>query len=256
MDFLLYIIAGASVGFIVGLTGIGGGALMTPLLLLFGFPPNIAIGTDLMYAGLTKASGAWTHHKQGHVDWRILKYLAAGSITASLITGVVLSHFFESSEQYGYLLTTVLGAMLLFTAAAIILRPWLQRWSNGLISSSNTRLTVITTLTGVILGVLVTLSSVGAGAIGTAVLMILYPMLRSTQVVGTDIAHAVPLTLAAGAIHMYLGNVDFSLLGALLIGSIPAIHVASRIAKHIPETILRNALASMLFGLGLKYSLF
>ncbi|MFL0807185.1 MAG: sulfite exporter TauE/SafE family protein [Oceanobacter sp.] len=256
MDFLLYIIAGASVGFIVGLTGIGGGALMTPLLLLFGFPPNIAIGTDLMYAGLTKASGAWVHHKQGHVNWHILKYLAAGSITASLITGVALSHFFESSEQYGYLLTTVLGAMLLFTAMAIILRPWLQRWSNGFLNASEGRRIAVTTLTGVILGVLVTLSSVGAGAIGTALLMILYPALRSTHVVGTDIAHAVPLTLAAGAIHMYLGNVDFSLLGALLIGSIPAIHVASRLAKRIPETILRNALASMLFGLGIKYSLF
>ena len=256
MDFLLYIITGAAVGFVVGLTGIGGGALMTPLLLLFGFPPNIAIGTDLMYAGLTKASGAWTHHKQGHVNWSILKYLAAGSITASLITGIALSHFFETSEQYGYLLTTVLGAMLLFTAGAIICRPLLQQWSSRLLGKSNKRIALITVLSGIVLGVLVTLSSVGAGAIGTALLMILYPLLRSTHVVGTDIAHAVPLTLAAGAIHMYLGNVDFSLLGALLIGSIPAIHIASKIARYIPETILRNTLASMLFGLGIKYSLF
>ncbi len=256
MDILLYIIAGASVGFIVGLTGIGGGALMTPLLLLFGFPPNIAIGTDLMYAGLTKTSGAVSHHKQGHVNWSILKYLALGSIPATVITGMGLSHFFETSDEYGYLLTSVLGVMLLVTAVAILFRSHLQRWSAGLFEGNTTRLPVFTTLMGVMLGVLVTLSSVGAGAIGTAILMILYPALRSTHIIGTDIAHAVPLTLVAGAIHFYLGNVDLSLLGALLVGSIPAIHVASRLSKHIPEPILRNALASLLFGLGVKYALF
>ena len=245
MDILLYILAGAGVGFIVGLTGIGGGALMTPLLLLFGFPAHIAVGTDLMYASITKASGAISHHRQGHVNWSILRKLAVGSITAALITGVVLDQFFDDPEQYSHILTNVLGAMLLFTA-----------WSSRLIGDNPTRIGHLTIAMGVILGVLVTLSSVGAGAIGTAILMILYPALRSTNVVGTDIAHAVPLTLAAGLIHLYLGNIDFMLLGALLIGSIPAIQVSSRLARHIPENILRSLLASLLFGLGIKYALF
>jgi uncharacterized membrane protein YfcA len=256
MDILLYILAGAGVGFIVGLTGIGGGALMTPLLLLFGFPAHIAVGTDLMYASITKASGAISHHRQGHVNWSILRKLAVGSITAALITGVVLDQFFDDPEQYSHILTNVLGAMLLFTACTIVFRTTLQHWSSRLIGDNPTRIGHLTIAMGVILGVLVTLSSVGAGAIGTAILMILYPALRSTNVVGTDIAHAVPLTLAAGLIHLYLGNIDFILLGALLIGSLPAIQVSSRLARHIPENILRSLLASLLFGLGIKYALF
>ncbi|WP_221797935.1 sulfite exporter TauE/SafE family protein [Oceanobacter mangrovi] len=256
MDILLYILAGAGVGFIVGLTGIGGGALMTPLLLLFGFPAHTAIGTDLMYAAVTKASGAWSHHRQGHIDWTILRRLALGSISASLITGLVLDLYFDDSEQYGHILTNVLGAMLLITAFSIIFRRGIQQWSGKLLGDHPARIAALTVIAGVVLGVLVTLSSVGAGAIGTALLMILYPALRSTNVVGTDIAHAVPLTFAAGLIHIYLGNVDFVLLGALLVGSVPAIQVSSRLAKHIPDSVLRSILASMLFGLGLKYALF
>ncbi|WP_028292875.1 sulfite exporter TauE/SafE family protein [Oceanobacter kriegii] len=256
MDILLYILAGAGVGFVVGLTGIGGGALMTPLLLLFGFPAHTAIGTDLMYAALTKASGAITHHRQGHVDWSILRRLALGSISAALVTGLVLDLYFDDADQYGHILTNVLGAMLLITACSIVLRGQIQRWSGKLLGGHPNSIAVLTVLSGVLLGVLVTLSSVGAGAIGTAILMVLYPALRSTHVVGTDIAHAVPLTLAAGLIHIYLGNVDFMLLGALLIGSIPAIQVSSRLAKHIPDNVLRSLLATMLFGLGLKYALF
>jgi len=256
MDILLYILAGAGVGFVVGLTGIGGGALMTPLLLLFGFPAHTAIGTDLMYAALTKASGAWSHHRQGHVDWTILKRLALGSISAALVTGLVLDQYFDDPEQYGHILTNVLGAMLLITACSILFRRYIQQWSGKLLGGHPRRIAVLTVAAGVMLGVLVTLSSVGAGAIGTAILMVLYPALRSTNVVGTDIAHAVPLTLAAGLIHIYLGNVDFMLLGALLVGSIPAIQVSSRLAKRIPDNILRSMLATLLFGLGLKYALF
>lgn len=256
MDILLYILAGAGVGFIVGLTGIGGGSLMTPLLLLFGFPPNVAIGTDLLYAATTKVSGAWSHYRQGHVDWSIFRRLAIGSISAALVTGLVLSQFFEGSDQYRGILTTVLGSMLIFTACVILLRTHIQRWSSRFLSGSTNRITTMTLLMGVILGIAVTLSSVGAGAIGTAVLMVLYPAMTSTRIVGTDIAHAVPLTLTAGLIHMNLGNVDFALLGALLVGSIPAIHVSSKLARHVPDHILRNILASMLMALGLKYALF
>lgn len=255
-DFFLYIVAGATVGFIVGLTGIGGGALMTPLLLLFGFPPATAIGTDLMYAGITKASGAWAHFKQGHVQWNILKPLMAGSISATIITGWALHHLFDSSEQYSHVLTSVLGVMLLVTATVILFRSVIQKWSSGLLTNGGNSITTITFISGAVLGTLVTLSSVGAGAIGTALLMILYPTLKSGHVVGTDIVHAVPLTLIAGFIHLYLGHVDFMLLGALLLGSIPAIQVSSRLAKRLPDEILRRLLASLLLLLGLKYALF
>ena len=257
MDILLYILAGASVGFIVGITGIGGGALMTPLLLLFGFPPNVAVGTDLMYASITKASGVISHHKQKHVEWKLVKLLAMGSLPAALITGYSLQNVFEDSESYEALLKSSLGIMLLLTAFVVIFRKQLQRFTMRSKSQSNEKARDLTTLLmGVVLGVLVTLTSVGAGAIGTAVLMLLYPALRSSHIVGTDIAHAVPLTACAGLVHMALGNVDFALLFALLVGSIPAIQLGSKVSHHLPEGVLRQLLASILLFLGAKYAFF
>ena len=257
MDILLYILAGASVGFIVGITGIGGGALMTPLLLLFGFPPNIAVGTDLMYASITKASGVISHHKQKHVEWKLVKLLAMGSLPAALITGYSLQNVFEDSESYEALLKSSLGIMLLLTAFVVIFRKQLQRFTMRSKSQGNEKARDLTTLLmGVVLGVLVTLTSVGAGAIGTAVLMLLYPALRSSHIVGTDIAHAVPLTACAGLVHMALGNVDFALLFALLVGSIPAIQLGSKVSHHLPEGVLRQLLASILLFLGAKYAFF
>lgn len=257
MDILLYIAAGALVGLIVGITGIGGGALMTPLLLMFGFPPHIAVGTDLMYAALTKAGGAFSHHKQGHVEWRLVRLLAWGSLPAAIMTGLVLNSVFQDSDAYGHVLSNALGIMLLLTALVIIGRSRIQRWASQHSQGQWAHLHAPATITmGVFLGIFVTLSSVGAGAIGTAILMLLYPLLRSTSIVGTDIAHAVPLTLAAGLIHMYLGNVDFYLLGALLIGSLPAIHLGSHISRRVPEQILRPLLATILFGIGARYAFF
>jgi uncharacterized membrane protein YfcA len=257
MDILLYILAGASVGFIVGITGIGGGALMTPLLLLFGFPPNIAVGTDLMYASLTKASGVYSHHKQKHVEWKLVKLLALGSLPAALITGFSLQNLFEDSVSYEALIKNSLGFMLLLTAFVVFFRKQIQRLTLRIKSTNNEKSRDISTiLMGIVLGVLVTMTSVGAGAIGTAALMLLYPALRSSHVVGTDIAHAVPLTACAGLIHMALGNVDFGLLFALLVGSIPAIQLGSKVSHHLPDGVLRPLLASILFFLGAKYAFF
>lgn len=257
MDILLYILAGASVGFIVGITGIGGGALMTPLLLLFGFPPNIAVGTDLMYASITKASGVISHHQQKHVEWKLVKLLALGSIPAALITGYSLQNLFTDSASYEVLIKNSLGFMLLLTSVVVIFRKQLQRFTLKTKSVHNDRFRdTLTLIMGVILGILVTLTSVGAGAIGTAVLMLLYPALRSSHVVGTDIAHAVPLTASAGLVHMWLGNVDFGLLLALLIGSIPAIQLGSKASHHLPDNLLKPLLASILFFLGAKYAFF
>ncbi|MBL4798220.1 MAG: sulfite exporter TauE/SafE family protein, partial [Oleispira sp.] len=222
-----------------------------------GFPPNIAVGTDLMYASVTKASGVISHHRQKHVEWKLVKLLAMGSIPAALITGYSLQSVFEDSESYEILIKNSLGFMLLLTAFVVLFRKQLQRFTLRNKSQSNEKVRDIITFTmGIVLGVLVTLTSVGAGAIGTAVLMLMYPALRSANIVGTDIAHAVPLTACAGLVHMWLGNVDFSLLFALLIGSIPAIQLGSKVSHHLPDSVLKPLLASILFFLGAKYAFF
>ena len=257
MDFLLYIGAGAAVGFIVGMTGIGGGALMTPLLLSFGFPAHTAVGTDLLYAALTKAGGAYSHHRQKHVNWALVKLLAAGSIPAALITGALLHMFFNDAEDYGHLLKNALGIMLIMTAVVIFMRTRIQAFAAARNARNLSRFRPAATIVmGILLGIFVTLSSVGAGAIGTAILMILYPALRGTHIVGTDIAHAVPLTLVAGLGHLWLGNVDFLLLGALLVGSLPAISLGARLTRHMPSGLLQGLLTTLLLGLGIRYAFF
>jgi len=261
MDFLLYAISGALVGLIVGLTGIGGGSLMTPLLLLFGIPPHIAVGTDLLYAAITKASGVVSHHKQKTIKWPIAITMAAGSIPAAIIVGLALHFFFGDYEKYTGIITTSLGVMLVLTATLLLFRRKIQIFANRQADAAQSswlqsNKTALTLLMGVVLGVFVTLSSVGAGAIGTAILLVLYPKLKSINVVGTDLAHAVPLTLIGGLVHIGLGNVDYSLLIALLVGSIPAIHLGTKLGSKIPENLLRTGLAALLLGLGTKYIFF
>jgi len=258
-DFIKFILAGAGVGFAVGLTGVGGGSLMTPLLILFNFPTHIAIGTDLIYAAATKSSGIIAHTRQSTVNWEIVFRLSLGSIPASLITIYLLKNVFGEPEAYQHLLLTSLGFMLIMTAIVILLKPRLTR-SFGLSNTNRKNLkqhqAVLTVLCGIVLGACVTLTSVGAGAFGAAVLMLLYPRLNSVTIIGTDIAHAVPLTLVAGLGHMQLGNVDFVLLTSLLIGSLPAIHVGSKLSKKLPNHILQPILASILFVIGVKYAFF
>ncbi len=259
METLLYIFAGAGVGFAVGLTGVGGGSLMTPILLLFGFPTHVAIGTDLIYAAITKAGGVLSHSRQSTIQWHLVFRLASGSIPSSLITIYALKHFFGDPENYQEILVTTLGVMLILTSMVLLFKrkiqnfhspkpnhqSWMLRHRNG-----------ITVFVGALLGVGVTLSSVGAGAFGAAVLLVLYPQLSSIKIIGTDIAHAVPLTLIAGLGHMQLGNVDFTLLGSLLIGSLPAIHFGTLAGKRLPDKILQPALASILLIIGVRYAFF
>ena len=238
-EFIIYVIAGAGVGFAVGLTGVGGGSLMTPLLIMFGFPTHIAIGTDLVYAAATKASGVITHTRQSTVNWQIVFRLGLGSIPASLLMIYLLKYHFGDPEAYQHILLTALGCMLIMTALVILIKPRLNR-SFDLSSSERKSLKkhqgLYTVLAGALLGVCVTLSSVGAGAFGAAVLMILYPRLSPVTIIGTDIAHAVPLTFIAGMGHMQLGNVDFVLLTSLLVGSLPAIHFGSKLSKSCQVT--------------------
>lgn len=259
-----YIAAGAAVGIAVGITGVGGGSLMTPLLLMFGFPPNIAIGTDLLYAAITKSSGVVSHHRSGNIDWTVLKRMAWGSIPAAITTSIILKLFFKDASGYTHILTFSLGIMLVLTSFVVFFRRKVtqdsrqsdRQYAKGFTAWVDQYPGPITVAMGVIIGVFVTLTSVGAGAIGAAVLMFLYPYLVSQKIVGTDIAHAVPLTFIAGMAHLWLGNVDFTLLICLLIGSLPAIHLGTAISNRLPSHILQPILASILMALGIKLVIF
>lgn len=260
MEFLLYIAAGALVGLAVGVTGVGGGSLMTPLLLLFGFPPHVAIGTDLLYAAITKSSGMYMHARRHTVQWRVVGLMAAGSLPAAGLTALLLATVFTDADEYGGLLTTSLGVMLIMTASVLVFKGRIQKRSldgdSAFLTSIQHHQGVWTLVMGLVLGVLVTLSSVGAGAIGTAVLLMLYPHLPPIRIVGTDLAHAVPLTLLAGLGHLFLGHVDLKLLGALLIGSLPAIWVGTHLGTRLPDRVLHPILVTVLLGLGIKYAVF
>ncbi len=253
---MLYILAGGVVGLAVGLTGIGGGSLMTPLLLAFGFPLHIAVGTDLLYATLTKAGGVVAHTRIKSVRWDLVWRMAAGSLPAAVVTILILYLFFDQPEQYSGLITTTLGFTLILTSAAIIFRSQLVQLASSQRGYDENRMHLMLPFLGAVLGVLVTLSSVGAGAIATAMLLIAYPALRGINVVGTDIAHAVPLTFCAGLGHLFLGNVDFLLLLALLIGSLPAVSVGARLSKFVPDKFMRPLLATALCGIGIKFAFF
>lgn len=250
----LYTLSGFAVGAIVGLTGVGGGSLMTPLLvLLFGIHPATAVGTDLLYAALTKSGGTFAHSRQGHVDWGIVGRLAAGSIPASTLTIVALANLPAQSGAVTQLISVALGAALLLTACAILLRKHIVAYALRHEGSFVQRHTgSVTVAVGAALGVLVSISSVGAGALGVAALFFLYPRLPTVRIVGSDVAHAVPLTAVAGIGHWWLGSVDWSLLGALLLGSLPGIWVGSHISARVPDKILRPILASMLVLVGAK----
>lgn len=251
-----YAFSGLMVGFIVGLTGVGAGALMTPLLVLvFGVPPAVAVGTDLLYASITKSAGAWVHARRGNVDWGVVRWLAAGSIPAALLTLAGLKTLDVESRQFSNLVTTALGGALVLTALALVFKERLRfgRARGGDAATRPQRFRIPVTLaTGAVLGALVTVTSVGAGALGMAALFALYPRLPVATLVGSDIAHAVPLTLVAGLGHAALGTVDYRLLANLLAGSLPGIYLGSHAAGRVPERALRYVLASVLFLIGGK----
>lgn len=254
MDFL-YTISGFVVGFIVGLTGVGGGSLMTPLLVLvFGIVPATAVGTDLLYAAITKMGGVWVHGRRSNVDWKIVGLLASGSLPASLVTVWALKKYTLETESFNTLITTTLGVALILTALVLIFREQLQKFVKHHVGElwHERHPVAATVATGLLLGVLVTISSVGAGALGVAALTFLYPRLSAVKIVGTDIAHAVPLTAVAGLGHMALGTVDLTLLASLILGSLPGIYLGSHLSVKIPERVLRQILASMLVLIGGK----
>jgi uncharacterized protein len=244
-------LSGFFVGAIVGLTGVGGGSLMTPLLvLLFGIHPATAVGTDLLHAAVTKAGGTYVHARKGRVDWRITRLLAAGSLPAAVLTLLSL-HYLTDGLGGSRIITVTLGVALLLTAASLTWRTRLRRFSKAH-DPEIPRHPAFTIVTGALLGFVVSISSVGAGALGVTALLLIYPRLPAGRIVGSDVAHAVPLTLVAGLGHWVYGSVDFRLLAFLLIGSLPGIYIGSHFAGRIPETILRFLLAAMLVLAGCK----
>ncbi|WP_280154909.1 sulfite exporter TauE/SafE family protein [Piscinibacter sp. XHJ-5] len=250
---LIAILSGFGVGAIVGLTGVGGGSLMTPLLLtVFRLNPAVAIGTDLWFAAITKTSGAVAHHRHGHVDNRIVGMLLAGSIPASIAT-IALMHSTGITKGWASALTFSLGIALLLTAVTVAYKQVWQALGlrlEGWVTES--RRPALTVLAGLVLGVLVSLSSIGAGAIGATLILLLNPRLEARRLVGTDIAHAVPLTLVAGIGHATLGHVDWSLLSALLVGSIPGIWLGAQLTRQLPDRLIRALLCASLVTAGLK----
>lgn len=263
-----FILAGVLVGLCVGITGVGGGSLMTPILIsLYKIEPHIAIGTDLLYAAISKFCGSVVHARKMNIVWPIVIWLAVGSIPASFATHWVLENYLSQSSSYKVVLTTVLGFMLTLTGISIIFRSQIERFFNKIRNhqkveitenleiikqqAHNKRMYII--IMGVVLGVFVTLSSVGAGAFGIMALILMFPNLPMIRIIGSDVVHAVLLTLVAGLGHMSSGNVDFTLLGWLLCGSIPAIIVGTLISSRLPEKIIRKVLGITLFALGVNF---
>ena len=247
----LYTLSGLFVGMLVGLTGLGGGSLMTPLLVLvFGIHPATAVGTDLLYAAATKSVGTAVHGWNRSVDWRVVGRLAAGSVPTTLGTGLLLS-LLGTTGGSSRVISIVVGFAVLCTAMLLLGRGWMLRnIGPRLPPEGPRRARELTILTGAVLGVLVTLSSVGAGALGVTALFLLYPRMPTARIVGSDIAHAVPLTLLAGGMHWLAGSVDWTLLLSLLTGSIPGIIVGSVLATRVPDGLVRTTLACVLLVVG------
>lgn len=251
-----FTIAGLVVGFIVGMTGVGGGSLMTPILLWFGINPATAVGTDLLYAAITKASGVWVHGRNKNIDWKITGWLSLSSVPAAALTLWFLSTLHTDTSALNAIIKQGLAVVLILTALAILFKSRLQAFASKHAGDhyhlSDRTLNILTVITGVVLGVMVTLTSIGAGALGTVALFLLYPFLVTRRLVGTEIAHAVPLTLVAGLGHAGMGNMDWSLLGYLLLGSLPGIYLGSHLTGRISDRVLRPCLATMLLLIGYK----
>jgi uncharacterized membrane protein YfcA len=249
----LHAVAGFMVGVLVGLTGVGGGSLMTPLLvLLFGVSAKTAVGTDLLFAAATKMVGTAVHGWRDTVDWHIFRRLAMGSIPAALLSLGLLQSVGEISAHAERLIVLFLGVMLMLTSAATLFQRRLLVFARSHRTPADRSVFVPTIILGALIGVAVSLSSVGAGAIGVTALLMLYPRLPISRIVGTDIVHAVPLALVAGFGHWLYGDVDGALLFNLLVGSVPGVIIGSLLSSRAPDHWLRPTLAAVLLVSGIK----
>ncbi len=259
MHDIAFIFAGFVVGVIVGLTGVGGGSLMTPILIFFfGVKPYLAVGTDLLFAAFTKMGGTVSLDRQRLVPWRVVAQLCAGSVPAALATLAVLKHLGPASHEVQKIMTTTLGVALLLTACAMFYKAMRGKQQprtlapGDELAAMKARHWSLPLVFGALIGTMVTLTSVGAGAIGVTVLLVLFPLLPLPRIVAADIAYAVPLTLVAGLGHASLGSVDWPLLAKLLAGSLPGIWLGSRLMRHTPERLIRSILSVLLAWAGTK----
>ena len=251
-----FVLAGAFTGFVVGLTGVGGGALMTPILLIFfGVSPTTAIATDLWFAAITKLVGARVHHTNGNVDWQVAKRLWLGSLPMALLIVVIVNLGAQVAKVDW--LTRAIGVVVLITAIGLLVAPKLVAYAKGRRIGQPERFKAIqpalTVISGGVLGLCVGLTSVGAGALGSVMLLHLYP-LRMTphRLVATDIVHAIPLAVVAGLGYLFAGMVDWWMLASLLVGSIPTVLLGSLLAGKIPGRGIQIALALVLVAAGIK----
>jgi len=250
-----FVVSGFAVGLLVGMTGVGGGSLMTPLLtLLFGVSPAVAVGTDLAFASITKGVGTFTHRLRGTVHWDIVRRLCIGALPAALLASLSLKYFGTLNQDIGQLIRYMIGGSVLLTVVALLFKRKMLEWitAHPERQLQGRSLALATIVSGAVLGVLVTISSIGAGAIGATVLVLLYPRLTAAEVAGTDIAYAVPLTAIAAVGHWWLGSIDWNLLLALLVGSLPGITLGSYVARAVPEKLLRGLLAGILVTVAFK----
>jgi hypothetical protein len=250
-----YVVSGFAVGLLVGLTGVGGGSLMTPLLtLLFGINPTVAVGTDLAFASITKTAGTFAHRYRGTVHWDIVKRLCIGALPAAVVATLTLKQFGALDQEIGQIIRYSIAGSVLLTVVALLFRSRMQAWINAHPENQlqGNALVGATIAAGAILGALVTVSSIGAGAIGATLLVLLYPRLSPAEIAGTDIAYAVPLTAIAAFGHWWLGSIHWELLAMLLLGSVPGITIGSLAARAVPEKILRVLLATTLTGVAAK----
>jgi uncharacterized membrane protein YfcA len=250
-----YVVSGFAVGLLVGLTGVGGGSLMTPLLtLLFGIHPSVAVGTDLAFASVTKVAGTFAHRFKGTVRWDIVKYLSWGALPAAVAATLLLKHFGALNDSISELIRYSIAVSVGLTVIALLFKGKLQAWLNKHPEKQlhGRKLAAATVLCGLLLGTLVTISSIGAGAVGATLLVLLYPRLSPAEIAGTDIAYAVPLTAVAAFGHWWLGSIDWVLLSSLLLGSVPGITIGSLAARAVPEKFLRALLALTLTTVAVK----
>ena len=254
-----YIFAGFFVGLVVGLTGVGGGSLMTPILIFgFGVKPYLAVGTDLLFAAFTKLGGTLNLARAKVVDWKIVALLCAGSIPAALVTVYFLHRVGAADPVVQKVMTTTLGFALLLTALATAYKAIKGKAvprgisEQDLVKATTPRHWALPVLFGALIGTLVSITSVGAGAIGVTVLMLLYPALPLRRIVAADLSYAVPLTLVAGLGHASIGSVDWPLLAKLLVGSLPGIWLGTQFSSKVPERAIRSLLSMLLAYAGFK----
>jgi uncharacterized protein len=252
---LSFVVSGFAVGLLVGMTGVGGGSLMTPLLtLMFGVSPSIAVGTDLAFASLTKGVGTLTHRMRGTVRWPIVRRLCIGALPAALLASLALKQFGVLDKEIGQIIRYVIAISVMLTVVALLFKRKMLAWINAHPERQlqGGALTAATIASGALLGTLVTISSIGAGAIGATLLVMLYPRLTAAEVAGTDIAYAVPLTAIAAVGHWWLGSINWELLLTLLVGSVPGITLGAYAARAVPERVLRGLLAFTLVSVAAK----